>query len=429
MSRFLSYIFIFFATLSLVSCSRNSSDSLDDEMEGGGIAGDRTMLLLRVSPLNTQTTSQTPVEKVKTLRIIIINEDVIECNRSFDIPTTLASQLTYTLTWPTLAGTKEVYVIANEESVENGLGKFLDNFAENSESSKSKFQEWLKDYYFSPEYTVEDNSIYLPYTSYYGNLTVQKEEAKKITAYLVPVATKFIFNFTNNRDYPVNVNGISFDKANKSNYLFAQVGEKDLKKDFDGTSYYWIDWLAKVSEASHGSAGFSSNEEFNKLYGWISEYEIPKGDEAETYVFKVEDAPITVEGVTTDETDETVSIPGRCTVGPFYVPESKNVEDMKDNDGKPVTDSDGNPVKEHVYYLTIGLKDTAPGKTAPEFTNVVIPNLKALFRNTYVVINVNMSQGAIEVYAEIHEWTKKEAYGWVVEGKEPSPNPMSDNNK
>ena len=429
MSKFILHILsILLAMLCLVSCSRSHRGSSlfgddNDETWEGGTIGDQTMLVLRISPLNSQETSQAPAEKVKTLRIIIINhyKNIIECNRSIDIPTTAASLLSYTLTWPTVSGKKDVYVIANENSVAENFGEILDGYTENSVAST--LQERLQAYHFAPTYSEyeEDGSIYLPYTYYYGSLEAKKEEATAITAYLVPVATKFIFNFTNNRDFAVKVNGISLESVNSSNYLFAKVGEKDIEKNFNGEPYYWIDWLAEVAQAS--PSGFSSNQEFNNYYGWISDYEIPSEDNVQKHIFIETNESFEVLG-TMETSDNT---PGKYTVGPFYIPESKNLT-LKNDSDKDTSDDDDNDddktLTEQTYYLTIGLEDTDPNKTAPEFKDVVIPNLKALFRNTYVIINVNMSQGDIEIYAEIHDWTKQEVNGWVTEGQ-PTINPLS----
>lgn len=425
MSYFIRHIAIFiFAVFGLVSCTRDHDTSNgilpDEEQWEGGAVGDKTLLVLHISPLDARATDQKPVEKVKTLRVIIINkgdtnhEAAIECNRFIELPTTLSSQVSYTLTWPTYSGAKKVYVIANEASVEEGFTNTLNGFEESS--NPANFQNEMDNYAFNPNYRIEDDSsIYLPYTFYYDNLTATQGEVKQITAYLVPVATKFMFKFTNKRNNPVDVNEISLKYVDTSNYLFAQVGSTDSYKDFEGSQYYWTDWLAKVAEASHEISGSSQNESFNNLYGWITDYDIPSESISGTYTFvdKAEkNNPFVVPGATIDETDEATSIPGTYTVGPIYVSESKNFKNA----------SDGQPLTGQTYYLTMDVEDSE-SKTAPEFANVAISNLKALFRNTFVIININMSQDDVKVYAEIADWNHKSANGWVIEGKEPNPNP------
>lgn len=397
---------------------------------GGGTTGDQTMLVLQISPLDSQTTDQVPVEKVKTLRIIIINtaQSVIECNRLIEyLPTTIASQLSYTLIWPTYEGKKDIYIIANEESLPDGFREALAVYNEKDAIDIDDFKTQIQDYSFEPKYEIKDNSIYLPYTYYKDNLVANEHEVTNVAAYLVPVATKFIFNFTNKRDAAVQVNSISLEAVNSQNYLFAKVGETDSYKQLlnDDTKYYWVDWLAKVSELSHGYPGASLNQSFNEKYGWITEYDIPKEDKWNTYFFVDSQNSFAVEGK-----DKGTNGGNMVTAGPFYIPESKYIpykeEDTNDNNGTTSTDDENSPQEQQQeYYLTMEFFDTVEGKTAPEFKDVAIPNLKALFRNTYVIINVNMSQGDVEVYAEIAEWNKKSANGWVVEGSAPNPNPMS----
>lgn len=414
--------------LVLASCSRDkdSSDPMlpEEGQWGGGTTGDQTMLVLQISPLDSQTTDQVPVERVKTLRIIIINtaQSVIECNRLIeDLPTTIASQLSYTLIWPTKKGEKDIYVIANEGSLPNDFRTALAVYNEKDSIDIDNFKTEIQDYSFEPKYKVEnDNSIYLPYTYYKDNLVANEHEVTNVAAYLVPVSTKFIFNFTNKRDAAVQVNSISLEAVNSQNYLFAKVGETDSYKQLldEDTKYYWVDWLAKVSELSHGYPGASLNQSFNEKYGWITEYDIPKEEQPHKHVFIEE--TILVEEAKSDETGATGTIPGKYTAGPFYIPESKYIpykeEGTNDNNGTTYTDDENSPQEQQQeYYLTMELEDKGANKKAPDFTHVAIPNLKALFRNTYVIINVNMSQGDVEVYAEIADWNRKNAKGWVVE--------------
>ena len=398
---------------------------------GGGTVGDKTMLVLNIRSLDSRATSQVPLEKVKTLRIIIINtgenettdnsEDeshapAIECNRLIELSSIPASQVSYTWIWPTYKGKKNIYVIANEASIANGITDELEKYVEGEDTKPTQLEDFLDKYAFAPQYSVQESSIYLPYTYYNTDLEARKHEVTNITAYLVPVATKFVFNFTNKRDKSVRVNGIFLNSTNSSNYLFAKVGEKDYKKelpdDADETSYYWIDWLAKVSEESHKNQGFVSNEKFNEKYGWIKDYEIPNEKDSGTCIFVGENGQkeaFNVPGMLYNETQENTSVPGTYTVGPFYVPESKNLKDASENN-KDLADQ--------IYYLTMFLE--TEGAQPPDFKDVAIPNLKALFRNTYVIINVNMLQGNVEVYAEIENWNRKKENGRVEEGDAPN---------
>ena len=98
--------------------------------------------------------------------------------------------------------------------------------------------------------------------------------------------------------------------------------------------------------------------------------------------------------------------PGTLNLGPFYVPESRNEITYED--------AEKNKVTEQQYRFTLKLDDTKTDATAPDF-DLVIENLKALFRNTHVIININMTEGDVKVYAEIQDWNHKYANGWVTE--------------
>lgn len=396
-------------------------DDFTAEGTGNAPFEDRTVLKLNIRSVNVGTSSATPVEKIKSLRAIIINSgdsenpSVIECNRTIELPEMTAAGLEYSFYWPSVEGVKQIYIIANESSISQDMTELLDAFKENSEADT--LLDFLTDYSFEPSYTVNsDDNIYLPYSYHNKDLNVVQGEVNNVAAYLVPVATKFIFNFINYREDAVNVNGISMEYANKSNYLFAKVGPTDIAREFDGTYYYWVEWLAKVSEESWKNTGFTTNEDFNKLYGWISDYEMPDDNDSDVFEFVAVSETFPVDAATEDEEDgKPVIIPYKKTVGPFYVPESKNL----------IAPDSSEPLTQQMYYLTIGLEDTAVGSTAPEFISVPIPNLGALFRDTYVIVNINMSGGDIEVYAQIAEWTQKTAYGIVNEVNPPNPNPFA----
>lgn len=400
----------------------------------------KTMLLLNIRPLDSSAESSAPVEMIRSLRIIIINlgtqeqPGVIELNKVVSIPEITATGLQYSVNWPTVAGDKQIYAIANESSAGADVTETLDAFVENSDPSK--FIDWANNYYFEPDYSKmqENGKIYLPYTSYYPSLTAKPGVENKVTAYLVPVATKFIFNFYNKRDYDVNVNGVTIKSFNTYNYLNAQVGQKDEYKKLGDLTYFWIPWLAEVSKLSHESAGFSDNLVFNNNTGWITDYSMPWenssfGLEEDIHQFIFVNGSVTegtgnafsVDGVYIEGEDEPAE-PGFHSIGPFYLPESKNIVSRQTTD-----EETGDTTTEYYqeYYLTLDLEDTVDGKTAPLFIDNPLPNLQALFRNSYVIINVTFEQGDIEVYAQINPWNVKEVNGWLTEGNAPSPNPFA----
>lgn len=393
---------------------------------------DRVVLKINVQPL-APSASGNPTERIKTLRIVIISKaadekslDTIECNRLLDIPDMPALGYSRTWTWQSMSAEKDIFVIANEESAGPNLSALLSSYAEGKEAGK--FTEQVEGYYFRPEYNAEDGNIYLPYSFSRKGLIPQAGVVNEIKAWLIPVATKFVFNFTNFREDAVNVNGISMSNANVANYLLARPGDGELIKQFNGQSMSWIDWLAEISQASWNYPDFSGNDGFNGQVGWIADYELPEPTDSHVYTFVAENSEdaFSVKGATTTiENGETVVTPGEHSTPVYYLPESANFiipdEDGGNNSGNGTGEP---PIKEQRFFLTLLLEDTGPSQ-APTFNEVAIPNLGALFRNTYVIIDVKMAEGDIEVYAEIAPWTEKDANGWVEEGDAPANNPFN----
>lgn len=414
----------------IMSCSR---DSLDYDLSDG-----KQLFIIHLDVISGSRAAAT-AEMINNLRIIMIDTDAdtIEVNQlvTFDIPGGIpAANFPFDFTCYTNSGYKKFYLFANEDRVQDimyadgntsrpsNLSDLFDSFKTGDENIV-QLEAALNSVYFSPQYAADTNgSIYLPYSSVYDNVFVaeipEKGEGLRSTAemFLVPVATKFCFNFTNSRDYAVEVNGISLKSISSSNFLLGQVGSTDQSKTIPNVtgSFYWVDWLAQISKLSQQEPGYYPNLSFNEKYGWISDYSLPLETTTnipQNYIFVGAQESFSVPGVLDGETGEA----GVYTAGPFYVPESKNFLD-------PIT----NTISSYqVYYLTLLLIDSEDYKEAPDFTDVYIPNLKALFRNTNVNINVNMEQGEIDVYAEIAPWNQKSINGWVTEGSAPNPNPFA----
>ena len=399
----------------------------------------KVVLQLNIRTL-TGSAAAIPTEKIKSLRVVIIGKganstvpDTIECNRLLKIQDMIANDYSYILRWDSHPGNKDIFVIANEESVDDKLSALLNSYVENK--GAGDFIGMVNGYSFNPQYTVDaKNSIYLPYTFSKVDIEPLAGVVNTINAWLVPVATKFIFNFTNNRPDGIKVNGISMKYANRSNFLLAHPGEGELEKQYNGNTLSWVDWLAEISKNSWLYPDYAGNEGYNDEVGWIIDYKLPNPADAGVYTFirdYAEGEIFTVDGATTIVTDgvETHK-PGKHSTQVYYLPESMNFDRLGENgSARPNPDGDGQENQkpsEQIFYLTMLFEDTAANpSTPPVFNDVAIPNLKALFRNTYVVINVTMSEGDIEVYAEIAQWNIKTANGWVNEGNAPSNNPFT----
>ena len=361
-------------------------------------------------------------------------------------------------------------------------GESLDEYDDLTDETKDanravaeKFKAVIKAVYFEPKYEPRGNTdgtkeIFLPYTTFYDNVTFAKPEksetkatrtepesgeaaaGNRVTMYLVPVATKFIFQFINDRKADIELQnikiggtvvdktaditgGVDFEKddkdkkvmvggLNRSNFLMAAVGQNDIKKTFadDGKEYRWVDWLAKVSELSHGHVSSGDvNADFNKKYGWISDYSMPVVAQSDfetwTIVDKKADAGKypTVRGTKYNNLTEE----GRSIVmGPYYMPESRyevTYEQEFTENGKKVTKR----ITEQRYTLNLYLHDKDSASTAGaldlEFAEPV-GNIGALFRNTYVIIVVRMGGKVdLNVYAQVEAWNRQSVYGTATE--------------
>lgn len=443
------------------SCSHHGYGDDDPDIDR---SDGRVAMFFHIDMLASEQT-QGVAEKVRSLRIIVFNDESIEYNTRIDITEKNqdAGSFMYDFRWLTEPGDKHIMVFANEESVKSieyvipsqdpddppeiipedyprNLTELLDMYEPDSEKTQELIT--IMNYVaFEPDFSTEESAIYLPYSTYY-DIKAEKATSKWRPIYLVPVATKFIFKFENKRQNAVKVNGISLASVNRSTYLMGQPDE--LTKMYGEKSYYWVDWLQRILEASgeiDGFDEFDKNVSFNSQVGWIIDYKIPNPDDAAIYNFPGKDDSsviLTIEGAKkvsdpeddsdADPDDENDSdngsdsddiIPSYASTPVYYLPESRNYKNPElISENEEENDDEG-----QTYYLTLLLEDIGTG-TGPLFENVPIPNLKALFRNTYVIIKIEMSEGDIEVYGEIAKWNEKEIYGWVEEGEEPANNPF-----
>lgn len=402
---------------------------------------DTQTLSIHVQPVNylSRAGSNDTKEMIGSLRIIIVNENEVELNRYVDISDQIpggipAVSFKYDFLHRTEAGTKKIYFFANEESVtgplllQDGaidpnltLTQLLDNY-EVGYTYLDDLEDTLSSLYFEPNYSADNGSVFLPYTSFYEEIAVAKKEVKEATMYLVPVATKFIFNFTNNRPAGVYLSAISINSVNTSNYVFAHVGEEDMEKTFPNSTepLYWVDWLGQVSKLSEEESAYYPNMDFNKKYGWIRYYSMPsEEDVVSEYEFMVSASnPVLIPGVENMENEDD----NLFTAGPYYLPESRTNlynEPVPDSGTSDSPDSEPQTVPAQRYTLTLGFSDSIESNITPEFKDVEISNLASLFRNTCVVINIKFSQGDLEIFAQLSPWNVQSAKGWLTEGDKP----------
>lgn len=320
-------------------------------------------LLMNIEPLGQSRAGASGLlsnEKMRSVRVIVLHADgTVEHNRPFTLEGAQAQKRILLKVTP--GEKKKIFLFANEESVasvegvsdENlSLTDFFDGFSDGDAGLESA----VNALYYAPDFT-EDKPI--PMSSEY-EIDFPSKGNFDGTFYVVRVATKFTVNFRNMRGEDVTVESFSIARHADKNYLMAHVGnsEQNLKL-FNGKT--WIEWLKEVSEASSENDDYSVTE----AAGWLKDYELPsQADKTKTYT---QEQPINV-----GKGDLQTSKPGEASAC-FYLPESKNLK---------AGAADG----EQEYTMTV-----AVGGVADPFV-FALPNLKSLFRNTHVIVNISFNK-------------------------------------
>ena len=362
----------------MVACS-SQEESFPEEIS-------EATLYLNIEPvgLTRAATATLPDnEKMYSVRVIILHPDgMVEHNKFYALDG--AEEQNLILLKVTPNEKKKIFLFANEESVSAiegvnvvGVNSTLSTFFDSYGEGTSGFEETVNGLYFAPDYS-DGNPI--PMSSMYEIDIPQKGVVEK-TFYVVRVATKFTMNFMNWRGEEVTVDNFTIASHADKNFLMAHVNDSEQNRLlFNGKS--WIDWLREVSEASSENDDYATTE----AGGWLKDYRLPaQANKANTYTHA---ATVTVSKPTVDINHPTNSKPGVATVLPvFYLPESKNLKTGATDD-------------EQEYTLTLNID----GVVEPFVCK--LPNLKALFRNTHVIVNIALySSMEIEVdvipYSEV----------------------------
>ena len=361
-------ILVSWALLS-ASC-RGGEVSYTDEIQPDD---DTAILVLRTGLLDQTRASDrvndavdNPVEYMYTLRIVILHENgTVEHNMYIDfgeIPQTEC----YRIFKVTRNETKKIYLIANEENVSTDLHEQLETLT----TGNTTFASIVDNFVFIPDYK---NPI--PMSSVY-DVPVKAENLVEREFYLVRAATKFAFRFTNKRKSKVSIDAIHISDIAGATYLIPHKREP-LFMSFDDESLYWINWLKKVADESQQSP---DDVELADKRGWIQAYDIPSETSHQEVTVN---GPLEVPSMTGDQ-------PGKAVFPVFYLPESKKLKAGSATYG------------EQEYTLKLDMSEN--GKEL-SFTKT-FPNLKALFRNTHVLVDITLTEkDEVEVqvvpYAEV----------------------------
>ena len=347
-------ILVSWALLS-ASC-RGGEVSYTDEVQPDD---DTAILVLRTGLLDQTRVSDrvndavdNSVEYMYTLRIVILHENgTVEHNMYIDfgeIPQTEC----YRIFKVTRNETKKIYLIANEENASTDLHEQLETLT----TGNTTFASIVDNFVFIPDYK---NPI--PMSSVY-DVPVKAENLVEREFYLVRAATKFAFRFTNKRKSKVSIDAIHISDIAGATYLIPHKREP-LFMSFDDESLYWINWLKKVADESQQSP---DDVELADKRGWIQAYDIPSETSHQEVTVN---GPLKVPSMTGDQ-------PGKAVFPVFYLPESKKLKAGSATYG------------EQEYTLKLDMSEN--GKEL-SFTKT-FPNLKALFRNTHVLVDITFTE-------------------------------------
>lgn len=347
-------ILVSWALLS-ASC-RGGEVSYTDEVQPDD---DTAILVLRTGLLDQTRASDrvndavdNPVEYMYTLRIVILHENgTVEHNMYIDfgeIPQTEC----YRIFKVTRNETKKIYLIANEENASTDLHEQLETLT----TGNTTFASIVDNFVFIPDYK---NPI--PMSSVY-DVPVKAENLVEREFYLVRAATKFAFRFTNKRKSKVSIDAIHISDIAGATYLIPHKREP-LFMSFDDETLYWINWLKKVADESQQSP---DDVELADRRGWIQAYDIPSETSHQEVTVN---GPLEVPSMTGDQ-------PGKAVFPVFYLPESKKLKAGSATYG------------EQEYTLKLDMSEN--GKEL-SFTKT-FPNLKALFRNTHVLVDITFTE-------------------------------------
>lgn len=316
-------------------------------------------------------------EKMGSLRVILLHSDgTVEHNRFYQLSGALEEKNILLKVKP--GEKKKIYIFANEESVASVEGvtggnrtltAFFDSFAQDSQG----FAGEAESLYFAPDYT---DGKAIPMSSVY-EIDFPNNGNVERTFYVVRVATKFTVKFENWRDEQVKVNSICFASHSDRNFMMAHVNDSEQNRQLFGDGVTWIEWLKRVSDASSENDDYATTE----AAGWLKDYDLPSSADTEK---SYSHGAVTIAPSVADADNPGNTTPGSARVS-FYLPESKNLKQ-------------GAPDGEQEYTMTLDIE----GRPQP-FVNV-LPNLKSLFRNTHVVVNISMYTSEIRFRLTVEPW-------------------------
>lgn len=394
-----------------------------DELHADGLVDVR--IRFKAAAASSEEQTGAPVEKVKSVRVIMIDQatGALDLNEKIPVGQVEASVLDQQVNGRVATGKKHVYILGNEESVGavsltsveglptelplTSLTDLLDyfRFAEEEDAPAGSpdvigaiLEKVLNRIYFANHYAdiSEGGAIYLPYSAMYPLAVSGKSVTVDEPMYLVPVATKFDITLVNYRAFNVQIDDIMLSSVNSHNHVFAQLHDdetyRQLPGDTSGTKVWWVDWLQQCASDTQTAL---DNESINTKWGWIKNYYLPLPAEELKEVSLHTDGSLWQIPALRDKDN-----PSTLSVGPYYMPESINLTEAGSAD--------------QAYYLSFRLRDAQEA----EYTwlpDNVLENVKALFRATHVVVTVEFNEKDISIYSQIEPWKPVFFHGYLTE--------------
>lgn len=354
-------------------------------------------------------------EKMHSLRIMLLGEYEIgkfqvEYNKlvDFSAPQTEykdgVSGYEYEMIHTTV-GNKRIYLVANEESVTsvNGENKTLGAVLGNIQVDDTDAESVINSIWFTPE---DYSGMNIPLSSSY-EFRIREQDFQPETRqvekefYLVHAATKFEFEFVNNRSSEVQIDALSLSRIADNMYLMANFEGTPAVQKEGPDGQYWIDWLKDVSDETTANPNDPENEESNKKYGWIKDYQLPTNVGHMTKTLVASGAPRNIPA--------TKSVAKPLDV--VYFPESKYIPS-------------GGTDQEYSFSITLTDKGSGSSHT---FENLKLSNidkedyagagdnLVTLFRNTHVKIRCTINEGpsiGLSLHLHVIPWYPEKDEVW-----------------
>lgn len=346
----------------MVACS-SQEESLPEDIS-------EATLYLNIEPVGLTragTATLPDNEKMHSVRVIVLHENgTVEHNKFYSLDGAQVQRAILLKVTPNEK--KKIYLFANEESVTAvegvaGVNSTLSAFFHTYVEGMSGFEDAVNGLYFAPDYSAGKP---IPMSSMYEIDFPEKGNFDGVF-YVVRVATKFTVNFKNWRGEEVTVENFSIESHADKNFLMAHVSSYPDTQNPETNQKYptWIDWLKAVSDASNVDSDAATNR-----FGWLTDYRLPEQTTAKVYTHE----GLKIGKPTVDIENPNNSEPGVANVVPvFYLPESKNLK----QEGATI-------VGEQEYTLSIKIAGRA------ETFVCKLDKLKALFRNTHLVVNITM---------------------------------------